>query len=176
LNEISIEPAHRKHLDAIPRIELAAAAMFSEADLPVGLRFLVTELEDLQIAQEHERLWMAVTAEGNAVGFAMADILDGVAHLDEMDVLPRYSRRGIGTQLLRRFIAWARAAGYPCATLVTFRHLAWNAPFYEKFGFVAMDPTQIGAEVAGMLEAEARAGIDTSNRTCMRLQLSDHGI
>ena len=172
MTTISIELADRDHLPAIPAIELAAATMFAEADLPVAVRYLVTEDAHLHQAQRDARLWVALTADRIPVGFAMADIVDGSAHLDEMDVHPDYGRQGIGTRLMAAFIGWARAECYPVVTLVTFRHLPWNAPFYEKIGFVSMQTAEIGAELAALLGEEARAGIDTRNRTCMKLSLA----
>jgi len=169
---ISIELADRDHVPAIPAIELAAAAMFAEADLPLAVRYLVTEDELLHQAQRDARLWVALNGDRIPVGFAMAGIVDGGAHLDEMDVLPHYGRQGIGTRLMHAFIGWARSESYPVVTLVTFRHLPWNAPFYEKIGFVSMEAAEIGAELAALLAEEVDAGIDIRNRTCMKLVLS----
>ena len=169
---INIELAGSEHLSAIPTIELAAAAMFSEADLPVEIRYLVTEEDLLHRAQRDARLWVALTEERIPVGFAMAEIVDGSAHLDEMDVMPDYGRRGIGTKLINTLINWARSADYPLLTLITFRHLPWNAPFYEQLGFVSMDSSEVGEELADLLAEESNAGIDISKRICMKLDLA----
>jgi len=172
LNQIVIELAECEHLAAIPAIEIAAAAMIPEADLPMEIRYLVTEDELLLQAQNEGRLWVALTDYQTPVGFAMADIVDGVAHLDEMDVLPEFGRQGIGSRLLRTFVNWARSGEFSLVTLVTFRHLPWNAPFYEKMGFVPMGPAEIGAEMTDLLSEEARAGIDVHKRICMKLDLT----
>lgn len=171
---IKIELAGSEHLSAIPAIELAAAAMFSEADLPVEIRYRVTEDELLREAQSEARLWVALTDGRIPVGFAMADVVDDSAHLDEMDVLPDFGRRGIGTRLIHTLIDWARSADYQLITLITFRHLPWNAPFYEQLGFVSMDSSEIGGELASLLEEEGNVGIDVSKRICMKLDLG-HG-
>ena len=146
--------------------------MFSEADLPLEVRYLVTEDELLQQAQQEARLWVALTSDRTPVGFAMAGIVDGRAHLDEMDVLPEYGRQGIGTRLVQTFVQWARSADFPVVTLITFRHLPWNAPFYEKAGFVAMETAELGAELMALLTQEGQAGIDLGKRVCMKLDLS----
>jgi GNAT superfamily N-acetyltransferase len=173
LTRISIELASEEHLPAIPAIELAASAMFSESDLPVEIRYLVTEDELLREAQSEARLWVALTDERTAVGFAMADIVDGGAHLDEMDVIPEFARQGIGTRLVQTLMEWARSLDYPALTLITFRHLPWNAPFYERMGFVSMETSEIGDELAGLLQDEGVAGIDVRKRVCMKLELKD---
>ena len=172
MTEISVKLAGSEHLSAIPAIELAAAAMFPEADLPVENRFLVIETELLQEAQSEARLWVALTDDRTPVGFAMADIVDGGAHLDEMDVMPDFGRQGIGTDLVCAIMDWARSGNYPWVTLITFRHLPWNAPFYEKMGFEAMKPSELGAELASLLHEEGKAGIDVHKRVCMKLDLT----
>ncbi len=172
MREIEIELAGREHLTAIPAIELAASAMFSEADLPLHIRYRVTDKDLLHEAQRDSRLWVALTDERIPVGFAMTDIIDGVAHLDEMDVIPAFGRQGIGTRLLDTIIKWARDSHFPSLTLVTFRHLPWNAPFYKKMGFESIADCEIGAGLAGLLQEEGNAGIDLAKRVCMKLDLA----
>ncbi len=171
MTEISIKLAGSEHLSAIPAIELAASAMFPEADLPVEVRYLVIENELLQEAQSDARLWVALTDERTPVGFAMAGIIDGGAHLDEMDVMPDFGRQGVGTRLVRTIIDWARLGEYPVLTLITFRHLPWNAPFYERMGFEAMATSELGEELAKLLQEDGDAGIDVHKRVCMKLDL-----
>lgn len=172
MTEINIRLAGNEHLSAIPAIELAASAMFAEADLPVEIRYLVSEDELLQEAQSEARLWVALSDDRTPVGFALGAVVDGRAHLDEMDVIPNFGRQGIGTRLVHTIIDWARAANYPALTLITFRHLPWNAPFYEKIGFVSMETSEIGEELANLLQAEGKAGIDIQKRVCMKLNLA----
>ena len=93
---ISIILARREHLTAIPAIELACTRLFAESDLPQSIRYRVSEKADLNEAIRDGRLWVALHA-GTPVGFALADVLDGEAHLDELDVLPEFGRRGIGS-------------------------------------------------------------------------------
>ena len=168
---ISIKLAGSEHLSAIPAIELAASAMFPEADLPAEIRYLVTENEFLNEAQSEARLWVALDDDRTPVGFAMADIVDGGAHLDEMDVMPEFARQGIGTRLMHTLVDWARSSDYPALTLVTFRHVPWNAPFYEKLGFVAMESSEVGRDLRLLLAEEREAGIDVRNRVCMKMDL-----
>lgn len=166
---IRIAPAVAAHLGEIPRIELAAAALFSEVDLPSEVRFRVTEPADLREALQQNRLWVALTREDRIVGFAMADIVDGQAYLVEVDVLPDYGRQGIGTKLIGVAMEWARSQSLVALWLVTFHHLPWNAPFYEKLGFSVVDPVEHGAELAGLIEEEAQLGINIENRVAMRI-------
>jgi GNAT superfamily N-acetyltransferase len=168
-DSISVQLADRKHLGAIPGIEIAASTLFTEADLPLCLRHKVTEMSHLRAAADDERLWVAVTGQQKPVGFANAAVLDETAYLEELDVLPEFGRQGIGTRLLSSVVNWARDARYPCLLLVTFRHLPWNAPFYNRLGFEIIDSREQGPQIAGLIEEEGRAGIDVSKRVVMRL-------
>lgn len=172
LSAIGIEIATARHLASIPGIELATAAMFREADLPLGIRYRVTDESILRRAQSESRLWVALSAEKEPIGFAMAAVLDGTAHLDELNVLPDYTRQGIGTRLARTVIDWARAGQFASLTLITFRHLPWNAPFYKKFGFVSVNEGESGDGIATLLKEECEAGINIENRTIMKLNLN----
>ncbi len=166
----TIEPATERHLRAIPGIEHAAASIFSEKDLPSDLRYLVTDRETLGEAQRQNRLWAALDENRNLVGFALARVVGGVAHLEEMNVHPDYGRQGIGSCLLRAVIKWARDSGYSGITLITFGHLPWNAPFYEQHGFTQIDETENSTDLCELLREEAEAGLDPQNRVAMMLK------
>jgi GNAT superfamily N-acetyltransferase len=98
-------------------------------------------------------------------------LLDGSAHLHEMDVLPDHGRRGLGGALVERIARWARDAGFRTLTLTTFRHLAWNAPFYTRLGFEEIPAAEIGPELRDALDEEAAAGLDPGKRLAMRRTL-----
>jgi GNAT superfamily N-acetyltransferase len=101
----------------------------------------------------------------------MADVVDSDAYIAEVGVTPEFGGRGIGTRLVEAAIAWARDQGFDAIRLVTFSHLPWNAPFYEKLGFSVVDRPEPGTELAGLMEEERRAGIEITNRVAMLLTL-----
>jgi GNAT superfamily N-acetyltransferase len=164
----TIEAATKAHLPSIPKIELAAASMFAETDLSLHIRYRVTDRKTLAAAQREGRLWVALNAGQQVLGFAHACIIDDQAHLDEMDVHPDYGRRGIGTELVHTIERWAFGEGFDMLTLITFRHLPWNAPFYAKLGFEIVEKKMLGTEVRDLLQQEAKAGLKIANRVCMR--------
>lgn len=166
---VVVRRAHRSELDALPRVQLAANQLIPSADLPWHLRYCVTERGDLLDAQQKGRLWVAVDEAMLVIGFAMAAIVDGEAHLDEVNVMPDYGGRGIGARLLNAVKAWARRQGYAGLTLVTFRHLPWNAPFYTNQGFAYLDSKELGDDLKGLMEAEKRIGINGQDRVAMRV-------
>ena len=163
--------ATNRHLAAIPAIESAAAAIFSEADLPPEVRYRVTDARTLHEAQQEGQIWVATDLHETPVGFAMAALVDGNPHLDEMDVLPAHSRNGIGTRLVQTVVDWATFHGHDLLTLVTFRHLPWNAAFYARLGFETMLAGDVGRQINELLEEERSAGIKLENRVVMMKKL-----
>jgi len=105
-----------------------------------------------------------------AVGFARVDVVDGLAHLEQLSVVPSQMRRGIGSALLEAACAWALEQGYPAMTLTTFADVEWNAPFYAERGFAPT--TDLGPELAELWDWENDLGLDRiGTRVVMRRDL-----
>ena len=87
--------------------------------------------------------------------YALADVLDGQAHLEQVTVHPEYGRRGIGRQIVDQVADWARAQGFRSMTLLTFCDVAWNGPYYRRLGFVDVPDAEMGPELARLRAHEA---------------------
>ena len=166
-----IELAQAEYIPVLPLIEQAAAGVFPEEDLSLEQRSKTTPVEVFETARKEKRLWTLVDEDTNQpIGFALLEKFQGQLHVKEIDVHPGYSRKGLGTQLLNTVISWARGEGYEAMTLTTFRHLPWNAPFYKRFGFVVLDPTELSPDMEKLFKKEA-TGSDVSKRVMMQLDL-----
>lgn len=155
-------------VDTLPAIESEAASRFAGLPMAEGVRADGTPVAQLRRAQREGRLWVAEADEG-VVGFALVELLDGAAHLDELDVLTSHGRRGIGTALVRTVCAWAGARGLPAVTLTTFRDVPWNAPFYGRLGFRTLAPAELGPELAALVRREHEEGLRSEERVAMRI-------
>ena len=113
------------------------------------------------------RAWV-ITEGSGPVGYAIVDIVDGAAHLEQLSVHPDRGRRGLGGQLLEHVCTWASAQKLPAVTLTTFATVPWNAPFYAKHGFRVMTDAEIGPELRALRAHEAATGLDPAQRVCMR--------
>jgi GNAT superfamily N-acetyltransferase len=154
-------------------IEIAAAAMFPSEYLAPELRERGLPLSFFEDVASAGRLWVVRTVEPVApVGFAAVILLDGSAHLHELDVLPAHGRRGIGRALVLRVAQWARASGFAALTLSTFRDLPWNEPFYASLGFAEIADRDLGPEFRAAMLKEAEQGLDPGRRVAMRLDLA----
>lgn len=105
------------------------------------------------------------------VGFVWVTEVDGLAHIEELAVIPKWMRQGIGTRLLDRACEWARAKGYPAITLTTFVDVPWNGPFYRSRGFVEVDAPTSG--LVAVRTHEQELGLDdVARRAVMRCELA----
>ncbi|MEW5315956.1 MAG: hypothetical protein WDW38_007350 [Sanguina aurantia] len=86
-------------------------------------------------------VWVALDDAAVPVGFVWLDteLEGGAIGIAEIDVLPAHGRQGIGAALLEHACEWAQAAGYRQVDLGTLPDVPWNAPFYARHGFVAVD-------------------------------------
>jgi hypothetical protein len=87
-------------------------------------------------------------------GFAALTRMDGHPHLAQISVLASQAGRGTGTTLLAEVL---RRSG-PGLTLITFRDVPWNGPWYGKHGFTEL-PAQWGPQLRAEWEAEIDAGL-----------------
>jgi hypothetical protein len=56
------------------------------------------------------------------MGYLLADVVDGCAHIEQVTV---------------HLAAWARARRLPAVTLTTCTEVAWNGPYYERLRSMA---------------------------------------
>ena len=117
-------------------------------------------------------MWVAEIDGGDPVGHAMAGIIDGQAHLEEVDVLPAYGRRGIGSALIETVCQWAIDAGFTEITLSTQKNVPWNMPYYEKLGFVAIPENELSPAYKELRQHERELGLPVEDRVIMKKTLS----
>ena len=105
--------------------------------------------------------------DGRQVGFAVLGALGDIAWLTELAVDADFGGRGIGSALLDAAVAHARADGYGAIGLTTFRDVPFNAPFYGRRGFAAVEGAALEPPLRDIVERECPAGIDPATRTLM---------
>lgn len=169
-SEYEIRAALASDIELLPAIEVAAAQVVPVEDLGPSLRNQAMSVRAFAEAFESGRLLVAASVrDTRPVGFAMMLIVGGQAHLHELDVEPSHARKGLGAALVKEAAHWAQTRGLRAVTLTTFRHLAFNAPFYTRHGFRELAPNEIGPELEAMLEDEQVHGLDRSKRLAMEL-------
>ncbi len=145
-----VRAADPSEFDHLRRIEFASDRLLEE--------FGIGPFENDE-AENHLAVAAAVFVVGDpAVGFVAVELVDGVAHVDQLSVLPDHGRRGIGRALLEAAIGWAVGTGHTELTLTTYRDVPFNAPFYRTLGFEVV--TEPSPGLAALREYERAVGLD----------------
>lgn len=162
----AIVPGRLEHIPSLNDIERSAARLL-EGHAPESVLREVTTAAEFRKAIAAELLWVAVT-DAQPVGFAHVKLLErSRAHLDELDVHPEHSRRGVGRRLVRAVCDWAAASYLDAVTLSTFREPPWNAPFYASMGFRALSESELTPALRRVVAQETRRGLDPTQRVVM---------
>ena len=170
-DKYTIRLARRDELSLLNEVEQAAAALFREVGFDFAAEIGPLSLDLLRSLQSKDQIWIAAGHDGQPVGFAVVQIVDGLAHLEEISVHPAHGRQGLGRRLIQVVCDWARDGGYPAVTLSTFRDVPWNAPFYERLGFRVLGEEELGPGLLAVREHEAQDGVAVRERVCMRIEL-----
>ncbi|WP_198011372.1 GNAT family N-acetyltransferase [Synechococcus sp. PCC 7335] len=175
LSNYRIRLAEVEDLARIPAIEAAAAKQFepyvSQLEISVDHLSGLTPMTFLKRAQLEKRIWVAVL-ENQPVGFIVAKFLIESCFIVELDVLPAYSRQGIGSALIEICCEGARSRNHTQLTLTTFRYVPWNIPFYQQCGFEILPIERCSSELSAIVQHEARYGFVQKHRVVMRRILS----
>lgn len=124
---------------------------------------------------EHKRYleegfsWVAVDSlSQDIVGFLTAEIVEGDYYVGEVSVSDGHQQKGIGSALFGVALKQAQSLGLDAATLTTFIDVPWNAPYYEKLGFVILTSDTLPPYLQRILRAEEIAGLPIDRRCAMR--------
>jgi hypothetical protein len=135
-------------LVTLPAIELSGETMFAES----GIVFPPSPAT-IEAAIAHGA---SILVTGDPpVAFAAVINLDGHPHLEQISVRADQTRNGIGSLLLDEVV---RRYG-PGLTLLTFRDVPWNGPWYMRHEFVELPGSAWGPELRRHWQAEIDAGL-----------------
>lgn len=169
---IRIRASHPDDGPALREIERQASQQFRQ----IGMDSIADDepLSEAELATYAigARSWIAIDASDRPVAYALADEVDGNAHLAQISVLPEAQGQGVCRALLERVRAWAMAANCPAITLTTFSEVPWNRPLYEHLGFVVLSEEEIGPELQTVRRDESDRGFDPATRVCMDVSTS----
>jgi GNAT superfamily N-acetyltransferase len=134
-----VRPARGDEVGELQNIDLASATLFRGTGLidfgPTGEPGQPIPEDRLRMGFGDGLIWVAVDEREELAGFALCSDRGEDLYLDQLSVLPRHGRRGLGTQLVRRCLQEAETRAHKRVSLSTFRKVPWNGPFYKKLGF-----------------------------------------
>jgi len=162
-----VRPARITDLPLLPAIERSAAGLFANQS---GLAHLAEGA--VIAADEHAQflsdgcLWVA--ENGSTIsGFLAATELAGSFHIREVSVALGAQGQGLGRALIETALCSAQERGFAAATLTTFRNVPWNAPFYARLGFRALEQAELTPALAAILAEELAHGMPQGSRCAM---------
>lgn len=167
MSSLILRVARQDELDEVVSIDDHANVLYTqtgiEVSLPADHPFVVAERARFREAIKHQRLHLA-ERDGRAVAFMALGIVDGLPYLDQLSVRSDSMRSGIGTQLVK--LALSQSHPQPL-WLTTYAHLAWNRPYYERFGFSVVPELQCGPELREILRLQRETLPDPHERVAM---------
>jgi GNAT superfamily N-acetyltransferase len=163
----SLRPRREADDAALCGIENRAAEMFRGHGYGVVADHPFPDAGSMQPLFSAGETWLAATEADEPAAFIVFAPLRRYLHIHELSVDPSHGRKGLGTALVRLAIAAADRQTSLGVSLTTFRDVPFNAPFYEKLGFSAIDPADADPVLAARLETERPEGVPASSRVLM---------
>lgn len=156
LPAVQVRAASPADLSYLNDVEQRASERFAEIGLDPVTRG--PNLPPALLARQ-QALGLVWVAGDPPVAFAVALAFPGALHLHEIDVVPEAAGRGLGRALVDVVSAEAARRGLAEVTLVTFRDVPWNAPYYGRLGFRVSAEAARRPEIGAILEEERRSGL-----------------
>jgi GNAT superfamily N-acetyltransferase len=173
---VSVRRVRPGDLGRLQAIQLAAGDTFRDIGMTAVAERPPIPAESLSGYRQAGRAWVAVDDHDEPVGFVVADVVDGCAHIEQVSVHPAHAGQRIGAMLLDHVGGWAIRHDLPALTLITFRGVPWNAPYYERLGFRELAPAEVTPGLAALAAATTHGGArDRFARVCMRRDLNADG-
>ncbi|MFD4365929.1 GNAT family N-acetyltransferase [Rhodococcus sp. NPDC058521] len=162
-------------LPLLQQIEVAAGTPFRDIGMSAIADDPPPSLAELSEYLDADHIWVATDGNDDPVAYALMEVVDGAAHIEQVSVHPKHSRRGLGAHLIDEIDAWAAGHHLPALTLTTFADVPWNAPYYERLGFHRLADDDVTPRLARIREDEARHGLDAWPRVTMCRAVSNQG-
>jgi tRNA(Arg) A34 adenosine deaminase TadA/N-acetylglutamate synthase-like GNAT family acetyltransferase len=163
-----IRAGRREDVAGLNRIERAADRIIADRGHAAFRDAAALEQADLLLGVKRGHLAVA-EIDGSVVGFAYLDRLGRELSLRQISVDPVHGRAGVGTALLRHVMD---SCVEPSILLDCQTDVPWHIRWYERFGFVAVDPDAWSPAMRSVAAEQAAAGFDWSTRTFMRRSLA----
>jgi GNAT superfamily N-acetyltransferase len=167
---VSVRQARPEEVGRLQAIQLAAGNSFRDIGMPAVADNPPLPLESLSGYRRSGRAWVAADEYDEPVGFVVADVLDGRVHIEQVSVHPAHAGQRIGAMLLDHVAAWAAEQDLTGMTLITFRGVPWNAPYYERLGFRELPEAEVSPGLAALKASEPR---NLAGRVCMFRELGN---
>lgn len=163
-----IRKARGNDLPGLREIERAADEIFRDLGMDAIADGEPVPPEAMNAYEQGGWAWVSVDERHRPRAFLVLDVIDRAAHIEQVSVHPEVARQGIGARLIETAARWAKQQGLEAMTLMTFRDVPWNRPYYERLGFRIVDETQLTAGLRELQAHEAALGLNRWPRVAMQ--------
>jgi GNAT superfamily N-acetyltransferase len=164
---VTVRRARPGDVGRLQAIQLAAGGAFRDIGMTAVAESPPLAAESWSGYRQAGRAWVAADEHDEPAGFIVADIVDGCAHIEQVSVHPAHAGQRIGAMLIDHVASWAARHGLRALTLITFRGVPWNAPYYERLGFHELTRDDVTPGLAARKAAQATRGGNPSALVCM---------
>jgi GNAT superfamily N-acetyltransferase len=161
---VRIRPARLDDGPRLQEIERLAGERFRTVGMAAVADDDPPSLDELAVSVAAGRTWVATDHADRAVGYVLAAVVDGTAHVEQVTVDPAWQSTGVGTALLATVDIWRADQGLDALTLTTFADVPWNGPLYTHLGFAALDEEALSPGLAAIRRREVERGLDALGR------------
>ena len=124
-------------------------------------------VDELTAFLKSGKAWVFSDRSGAAVAYLLAERLDDRAHIEQVSVHPKNSRRGIGAALIEKASRWSVESDLNGLSLTTFTNVPWNAPYYTRLGFAELPEIEWSAGIRHRVTVERSHGLHEWPRVVM---------
>jgi len=142
---VTIRRVRPEDVGRLQAIQLAAGNSFRDVGMPAVADSPPMPEESLAGYRRAGRAWVAADEHDEPVGFVVADVVDGSAHIEQVSVHPAHAGRQVVP---------ARPVG-------------------ERLGFHELAEPDITPGLAALAAAEPDFGLSSRPRVCMRRELPE---
>ena len=171
MSDVLLRRADEGDISRMIAVELDAGQMFRTVGLDAIADEEADDPETLRAHLADGTAWVAERS-GAVIGYAVASIVDGHAHLGQVSVIRAAQSVGIGRSLIEQVEHWGREQQLGSITLTTFVDVRWNAPYYARLGYEAVPDSELTPGLAAIRANEIADGIDLRPRIAMRKRLT----
>lgn len=165
--EWSLRLAQPDDAQAFHDVENDAAQLLTNEPSLAGIPVPPSRSAEEYRAMIRQRHSLTAVSDGRVIGFAATRRAGREVHLHELSVATAFQRHRIGATLLGALKIDCRNAGVRAITLHTYRDIPWNAPFYERHGFVIIEDLEAYPRLAAGQEAAVEFGLPRERRCAM---------
>jgi GNAT superfamily N-acetyltransferase len=167
-----IRAARPGDISGIRDIEVAAGELFRGLGMDAIADDTPPTESELAPYVRDGRAWVATEPDDIPIAYILVEIVDGLAHIEQVTVHPLHSRMGLGRALIEQVEQWSIGCGLSGMTLTTFRDVPWNAPYYGRLGFMRVPEPAWSEGLCQILREEGAHGLNDWPRVVMKREIN----